>query len=88
MFNTANEVKKELARHHADILAIGRTVMANIRTSIGLLGGGIGLVALLEHPVFVAVGWLSMALSVVVLIYGIRRFLQIRGMMIELLRRN
>ena len=84
-----------MAQHPAQTLAIGRTAMANdrtflayIRTAIGLLGGGIGLIALVKHPVLEAVGWLCIALSAVVLLYGIRRFLQIRSMMIELLKRQ
>ncbi len=76
-------------------VAAGRTVLANdrtllgfIRTALGLLGGGIGLVSYLKHPVIVTVGWLSMALSVVLLFWGIWRYIQIRRMMIEFSRQN
>ena len=89
MFKSTDEIREDLARHSADTLAIGRTVLANdrtllgfIRTAVGLLGGGIGLVSYLKHPVVVANGWLSIGLSVVLFIWGIRRYLQIRGMMV------
>jgi hypothetical protein len=39
-----------------------------------------------KHPLFVAVGWSSMAISVVLLIWGIWRYLQIWRMMVELSR--
>ena len=95
IFKSTDEIREDLTRHPSDTLAIGRTVLANdrtllgfIRTALGLLGGGLGLVSYLKHPVIVAVGWLSMALSVVLFIWGIRRYIQIRGMMIELSRGN
>ncbi len=95
IFKSTDEIREDLARHPSDTLAIGRTVLANdrtllgfIRTALGLLGGGIGLVSYLKHPVIVTVGWLSMALSGILLIWGIRRYIQIRGMMIELSRQN
>jgi len=92
---TTGEIREDLVRNPGDSLAIGRTILANdrtllgfIRTAVGLLGGGIGLVTYLKHTVIVAAGWLCMGLSGVLLIWGIRRFLQIRGMMIELSRQN
>ena len=94
IFKSTDEIREDLRRHPSDTLAIGRTVLANdrtllgfIRTALGLLGGGIGLVSYLKHPIIVAVGWLSMTVSVVLLIWGILRYIQIRGMMIELSRR-
>ena len=95
IFKTTDEIREDLARHPGDSLSIGRTILANdrtllgfIRTALGLLGGGIGLVSYIKHPVIAAVGWLSMALSGILLICGIRRYIQIRGMMIELSRGN
>ena len=95
IYKSSNEIKEDLARHPSDSLAIGRTVLANdrtllgfLRTALGLLGGGIGLVSYLKHPAIVAVGWASMTISAVLLIWGIRRYLQIRRMMVELSRRN
>ena len=95
IFKSTDEIREDLARHLSDTLAIGRTVLANdrtllgfVRTALGLLGGGIGLVSYIKHPIIVTVGWLSMALSGLLLIWGIRRYIQIRGMMIELSRQN
>ncbi len=93
LFKITDEIREEFAQNSTDTLAIGRTVLANertllsfIRTGVGLLGAGIGLVAYLKHPAIVAVGWLSIGLSGILLTWGIRRFLQIRAMMIELTR--
>ena len=94
-FKTTDEIRSDLERHPSDTLAIGRTILANdrtllsfIRTALGLLGGGLGLVSYLKHPVVVALGWLCMSLSLVLLVWGIRRFIQIRTMMIDLSRQN
>ena len=95
LVKTTAEIKADLMRHPSDTLAIGRTILANdrtllgfIRTALGLLGGGLGLVSYLKHPVIVAVGWLSMSLSLVLLLWGIRRYIQIRRMMIEFSRHD
>lgn len=95
LFKSTDEIREDLARQPSDTLAIGRTVLANdrtllgfVRTALGLLGGGIGLVSYLKHPLIVAVGWLCMALSGVLLFWGIRRYMQVRRMMIEFSRRD
>ena len=95
MYRTTEEIQKELTQYHADKLAVGRTAMANdrtllafVRTALALLGGGVGLVAYLEHPVILAVGWLSIAASLVLFAWGFRRFAHIRRMIIDLSQQN
>ena len=72
------------------MLALGRTMMANertllsfVRTSLGLLGGGIALIKFLEHPGFVALGWILVVASVVFLIWGIKRYRYIKRLLQE-----
>jgi len=62
-------------------LAFGRTILANertflafLRTSFGLLAGGIGIVGFVDRPIIFALGWLSIALSVPFFIWGIWRY--------------
>ncbi len=60
-----------------DYLALDRTILANrrtllsyIRTFIGLFGGGIGLVELLDKTIIMVIGYTSIALSFPILMIG------------------
>ena len=77
-----------IKRKPTDTLAFGRTVMANertflsfLRTRIGLLGGGLGIIGLVNHPMIVVLGWIAIIFSVPVLIWGMWRFQNIRGLL-------
>jgi len=68
-----------------DYLALDRTILANrrtllsyIRTFMGLFGGGIGLVELLDNVAITIVGYISMIISIPVLIIGIMEFVKIK----------
>lgn len=61
-----------------DKLAIERTRMANVRTflafartAIALFGGGLALVKIIDVPSFIAIGWIFMIASPIVLLAGI-----------------
>lgn len=68
-----------------DYLAMQRTTLANertlfayIRTSLYLILGGIGLLKLEDFQELKWVGYFSLALSVVILVYGLIRFYILR----------
>ena len=68
-----------------DYLALDRTILANrrtllsyVRTFIGLFGGGIGLVELLDNGIIMVMGYFSIAISVPILVIGIINFIKIR----------
>jgi len=68
-----------------DYLALDRTILANrrtllsyVRTFIGLFGGGIGLVELLDNTVIMFVGYISMATSIPILIIGIIEYIKVK----------
>jgi len=79
------EIELILRKSPNDALALGRTVLANertllafLRTGVGLSVGGIGVVKFVGHPVIVALGWSAIVLSAPVIIWGVWRFLSIR----------
>ena len=66
LFTISDEIKEKLLQNPGNTLAIGRTVLANertllsfVRTAVGQLAGGIGLIAYLKHPVIVGAGWMK-----------------------------
>lgn len=68
-----------------DYLALDRTILANrrtllsyVRTFIGLFGGGIGLVELLDNSVIMVIGYISMAVSVPILVFGIIEYVKVK----------
>ena len=68
-----------------DYLALDRTILANrrtllsyVRTFIGLFGGGIGLVELLDNTVIMIIGYISMGISLPILIIGINEFIKMK----------
>lgn len=67
--------------HPADQLAVARTILANertllsfFRTSLACLIGGAGLVKFFEHPLYVLIGSVLIAISALWLLAGIKRF--------------
>ena len=68
-----------------DYLALDRTILANrrtllsyVRTFIGLFGGGIGLVELLDNSIIMVIGYISMAVSVPILVFGIIEYIRVK----------
>ena len=81
-YDKPKKIVDGIERKPADMLAIGRTKMANertllsfIRTSVGLLAGGIGLIKFLEHPFIVALGWILVPVSLFFLVWGVVRYI-------------
>jgi putative membrane protein len=68
-----------------EMLALGRTVMANERTLLSfittwlaLLAGGIGLIKFVDHPIVVFIGWICIPVSFGFLIWGIKSYKSIQ----------
>ena len=71
-------------------LAFGRTDMANertflsfLRTSLGLLGGGLGIVGFVEHRFVVTLGWFAIILAIPLLVWGIWRYIKMKRLLAE-----
>lgn len=62
-------------------MANERTLLAFLRTSIGLMGGGIGIVGLVKHPYILALGWLAILLSIPLLVWAVWRYRDIKGLL-------
>jgi len=80
-----DEILKATKQSPSDALAFGRTTMANertllsfLRTSLGLMAGGIGIVGFVERPLIVVLGWLAIFISIPFLVWGIRRYRKIK----------
>lgn len=68
-----------------EMLALGRTIMANERTLLSfittwlaLLAGGIGLIKFIDHPVVVFIGWVCIPVSFGFLIWGVKSYKSIQ----------
>ena len=86
-----DEILKATKQMPSDALAFGRTTMANertllsfLRTSIGLMAGGIGIVGFMERPLIVVLGWLAIFISIPFLVWGIRRYRKIKRLINEM----
>lgn len=68
-----------------DYLALDRTILANrrtllsyVRTFIGLFAGGIGLVELQDNVIIIIIGYISMAISIPILVIGIIEYIKVK----------
>jgi inner membrane protein YidH len=68
-----------------DLMAIGRTVMANertllsfLRTALGFFIGAIALIKYLKHPFVQALGWVFLFFAPVLLVWGIYRYRHVK----------
>ena len=68
-----------------NLLAIGRTIMANertllafLRTSLGFFLGGIALIKYLKHPIIEGLGWVFILLAAVFLVWGLYRYWHVK----------
>jgi len=75
-----NDISDNTRRDIANLLTIGRTIMANdrtllafLRTSLAFCAAGIGLIKYLDPTVFDVIGWLFVVLAGVFLIWGVYR---------------
>jgi putative membrane protein len=64
---------------------IGRTIMANertlpafLRTSLGFFLSGIALIKYLKHPLIQILGWVSIFLAPVFLVWGLYRYRHVK----------
>ena len=80
-----NAIVDDIHNKPTDMLALGRTLMANertllgyVRTSIGFLGGGIALIKYFEDLILVILGWFVVAASFFFIALGIKRFLDMK----------
>lgn len=79
-----------------DYLAVDRTAQANertflayIRTALAFGAGGIGLIKLFEESIAIIVtGWLLISLGLIVIIFGIIRFIKFRRAISTLSQNN
>jgi putative membrane protein len=85
-----DEMSEAIKQRPRDALAFGRTAMANertlltfLRTSIGLMGGGIGVVGFVERPFIVLLGWVAIVLSIPFLVWGIWRYRRINKLLTD-----
>lgn len=60
-------------------LANERTFLAYVRTALALLAAGVGLIHLLEGPLYEGLGWVFNVLAGITLTWGVRRFLRVRA---------
>jgi len=77
--------------HPANQLAIARTVLANERTllahfrsSLGSIIGGAGLIKFFGHPAYGISGAILMAIAVIWLVVGVRRYMTTRKLISDI----
>lgn len=78
-------------RSLADHLALDRTVLANertllayVRTTLGLLGGGVAVAHFIDDPWLTLLGWALALAAPVVLAIGVRRYQRVRARLLAL----
>ena len=81
---------KDIKERPSDMLAIGRTAMANertllsfISTSVGLLASSVGLIKFVEGPFFLILGWMLVPISLAFLIWGVIRYFRVKRLLQE-----
>ncbi len=70
------------------VLANERTLLAYIRTFIALIASGAGLVKLFEQPALIHAGIVLVAVSPIILVVGVYRFVAMRGRLNQLNHRH
>ncbi len=89
------EKETEQSMGIADYLAVDRTIMANertllayVRTAVGLLIAGLALIRFFHQThfdVYQIAGFLALLVALAIMIYGIRDFIHMHGVYMELL---
>lgn len=76
-----DEITKQISEKPTDMLALGRTLMANertllgyIRTAIGFLAGGAGIIMYFKHPVLIIIAYVLIIGSLVILTIGVKNY--------------
>ena len=85
-----NDISERTRRDPSNLLAFGRTIMANertllafLRTSLVFCATGIGLIKYLDHPIFDAIGYIFILLAGIFLIWGIHRYGHVKKILRE-----
>ena len=80
-----NDTNNSMKSGADNLMAIGRTIMANertllsfLRTSLGFFLGGIALIRYLRHPIIEGLGWVFILLAAVLLVWGLYRYRRVR----------
>lgn len=60
------------------LLANERTLLAYVRTALALIGGGVGLLAFIDHPVTRVVGAVTAGAGLLLIPVGAWRYLLVR----------
>ena len=69
--------------------AIERTFLAYIRTALAFGAGGIGLIKLFGESIpIIVTGWILITLGIIVLVFGIIRFIQFRKTISNLIQKD
>jgi putative membrane protein len=86
-----DEILRRISQSPNDMLALGRTILANertllafLRTGIGLLAGGIGIVGFVNRPGIVIMGWLAIVFSIPIIVWGVWRYRFIKKILTEI----
>ncbi len=81
MEKRSGDLVDDIKRSPTNVLAMGRTIMANertllsfISTSVGLFASGVGLIKLFENPFIQLCGGLLMLAAALLFVWGIRRY--------------
>ena len=88
--NEKEKIERFVQQQPGDALNFGRTALANertllafIRTAISLLAAGVGFILLLEHPLLIGIGWSFIGLSIVIQIWGLFRYFEIKKILFD-----
>jgi uncharacterized membrane protein YidH (DUF202 family) len=90
MIDNIETIVQQINSRPTDQMALGRTIMAcqrtflsHIRTSVGFLGGGIGIIMYLEKVGLVVIGFILIVSSIIILGIGVLNYLKMRKMLTE-----
>jgi putative membrane protein len=85
-----DEITKQISKRPTDMLAFGRTLMANertllgyIRTAVGFLAGGVGIIMYFKHPILVAIGFVLVIGSLVIITLGIKNYRNMQKILLK-----
>jgi len=90
MRKKVDEIIREISKRPTDMLALGRTLMANertlmgyIRTAVGFLAGGVGIIMYFKHPVLVAIGFVLVIASLVIITVGFKNYRNMQKILLK-----
>jgi putative membrane protein len=90
MADKINKIIDDIRDKPTDMLALGRTLMANertllghARTALGLLGGGIALIKYFDDLSLEVIGWFLVVSSVFSIALGVKRYYYMKNILIK-----